>query len=285
MDPNLEISPHLSIERRLHEKFQEHETTPKDLGDNQISLLKNTETENAHDKDEAFQASIISALSNVTNDIKVVKILTKKYTTLYENVKCIPINSQVNRLQTIIRNIISSRTNFCFAADRLIRLVIESGLNLLPVVDEKITTPGGYTFNGCRWSKPSCGVSIIRSGEAMEVGLRDCCRSIRIGKILVYTDDTTGEATVFYSKFPQNVNQRIILLMYPILRYGNAVLESIKVLEQHGVKSKQIILLNLFATPEGIELISQKYPQITILTTEIAHTIPGHFSTKYFGTN
>ena len=46
-------------------------------------------------------------------------------------------------------------------------------------------TPNGEKYSGLAFQKGSCGVSIIRSGEAMEQGLRDCCRSIRIGKILI----------------------------------------------------------------------------------------------------
>jgi len=54
-------------------------------------------------------------------------------------------------------------------------------------------------------------------GEAMEQGLRDCCRSIRIGKILVISDEETHEAKVFYAKFPPDIHKRKVLLMYPIL--------------------------------------------------------------------
>ena len=48
-----------------------------------------------------------------------------------------------------------------------------------------VVTPNGVEYKGLAFQKGSCGVSIIRSGEAMEQGLRDCCRSIRIGKILI----------------------------------------------------------------------------------------------------
>ena len=54
-------------------------------------------------------------------------------------------------------------------------------------------------------------------GEAMEQGLRDCCRSIRIGKILIQSDEDTHEAKVYYAKFPPDVNKRKVLLMYPIM--------------------------------------------------------------------
>lgn len=51
----------------------------------------------------------------------------------------------------------------------------------------------------------------------MEQGLRDCCRSIRIGKILIQTDEETMKAKVYYAKFPPDIYRRKILLMYPIL--------------------------------------------------------------------
>uniref|UniRef100_A0A2D4H1I4 Phosphoribosyltransferase domain-containing protein n=1 Tax=Micrurus lemniscatus lemniscatus TaxID=129467 RepID=A0A2D4H1I4_MICLE len=51
----------------------------------------------------------------------------------------------------------------------------------------------------------------------MEQGLRDCCRSIRIGKILIQSDEETQRAKVYYAKFPPDIYRRKVLLMYPIL--------------------------------------------------------------------
>lgn len=57
----------------------------------------------------------------------------------------------------------------------------------------------------------------VHTGEAMEQGLRDCCRSIRIGKILIQSDEETQKAKVYYAKFPPDIYRRKVLLMYPIL--------------------------------------------------------------------
>ena len=214
-----------------------------------------------------------------------VQIYTEDFVKNYENVRSIIVNDQIHRLQTIIRNSKSTRSDFILAADRLIRVVIETGLDLLPVTQVDIMTPGNYPHSGSSWTRSSCGVSIIRSGEAMENGLRDCCRSIRIGKILISTDEETQKATVYYSKFPPFINKRIILLMYPILNYATTVLEAVEVLMENEVLPENIILLTLFATPNGVETLSSKYPKMTILTSEISSSIPGHFSTKYFGTS
>lgn len=59
----------------------------------------------------------------------------------------------------------------------------------------------------------------------MEQGLRDCCRSIRIGKILVESDAETHVAKVVYARFPDDIARRQVLLMYPIMSTGNTVVQ------------------------------------------------------------
>ncbi|RWS29677.1 ralBP1-associated Eps domain-containing protein 1-like protein [Leptotrombidium deliense] len=143
------------------------------------------------------------------------------------NFKILEINDQLKELQTVIR-------------DKLIRLIVEEGLNQLPYESEQVITPTNEVYNGLQFSKGNCGVSIVRSGEAMEQGLRDCCRSIRIGKILVQSDEDTHEARVLYAKFPEDIANRKVLLMYPIMSTGNTVVKAVKVLKDHGVKENNI---------------------------------------------
>ncbi|KAH9381897.1 hypothetical protein HPB48_015383 [Haemaphysalis longicornis] len=168
------------------------------------------------------------------------------------NLKIMPTNDQIKELQTIIRDKTTTRGEFVFYADRLIRLVVEEGLNQLSYTECTVTTPTGSLYNGIKFLRGSCGVSIIRSGEAMEQGLRDCCRSIRIGKILIQSDEDTHEASVVYAKFPVDVNSRKVLLMYPIMSTGNTVNKAVQVLKDHGVREDNIFLLNLFCTPHVV---------------------------------
>lgn len=199
--------------------------------------------------------------------------------------KVLRLNDQIRELQTIIRDKSTSRGDFVFSADRLIRLVVEEGLNQLPYSDCTVTTPTGHKYEGVKFEKGNCGVSIMRSGEAMEQGLRDCCRSIRIGKILIQSDEETQKAKVYYAKFPPDIARRKVLLMYPILSTGNTVIEAVKVLIEHGVPTKHIFLLSLFSTPHGAKSIIQEFPDITVLTTEVHPIAPTHFGKKYFGTD
>ncbi|XP_074646930.1 uracil phosphoribosyltransferase homolog [Tubulanus polymorphus] len=220
----------------------------------------------------------------IQNSLHVDNDLTK----LKEQIKhlnVLKVTDQIKELHTVLRDRSTSRGDFIFFADRLIRLIVEEGLNQLPYSKCSVTTPTGYKYEGLRYEKGNCGVSIMRSGEAMEQGLRDCCRSIRIGKILIQSDEDTHEAKVYYSKFPPDIHKRKVLLMYPIMSTGNTVIQAVKVLKEHSVEEKNIILLNLFTTPIAAKVVCQEYPSLKMLTSEIHPIAPNHFGQKYFGTD
>lgn len=201
------------------------------------------------------------------------------------NVNVLKCNSQIKELHTVIRDRETSHSDFKFYSDRLIRLLVEEGLNELPYSSCKITTPAGCDYEGIKYIKGVCGVSIMRSGEAMEKGLRECCRSIRIGKILIQSnDEDTKKSSVVYAKFPSDINLRKILLMYPIMTTGSTVNLAIQCLKEHGVSENNIILLCLFSTPSGVQSLSIKYPNVHILTSEIHPHVPADFGQRYFGT-
>jgi len=201
------------------------------------------------------------------------------------NVKILKSNGNIRDMQTVLRDKTTTMGDFKFYADRLIRLVVEEGLNQLPYTPCEVTTPTGHRYEGLKYIHGNCGVSIMRSGEAMEQGLRDVCRSIRIGKILIQTQEETQEPKVFYAKFPPDVEQRRVLLMYPIMSTGQTVAKAIRVLLEHRIKTENIILLNLFATPNGVQTVTRQFPDLKILTSEIHPVAPNHFGQKYFGTD
>ena len=98
--------------------------------------------------------------------------------------------------------------------------MVEEGLNHLPVVEHTVSTATGNTYSGVKFQGKICGVSIMRAGEAMEQGLRECCRSVRIGKILIQRDEETAKPKLFYDKLPGDIASRWVLLLDPMLATG-----------------------------------------------------------------
>ncbi|OAA44916.1 uracil phosphoribosyltransferase [Metarhizium rileyi] len=138
----------------------------------------------------------------------------------FDNVCILPQTPQLIALLSIIRNKNTERADFIFYSNRIIRLLVEEGLNHLPVIAQTITTPVDRTYDGLMFQGKICGVSIMRAGEAMEQGLRDCCRSVRIGKILIQRDEDTAQPKLFYDKLPEDIADRWVLLLDPMFATG-----------------------------------------------------------------
>ncbi|KAI9841915.1 MAG: Uracil phosphoribosyltransferase, synthesizes UMP from uracil [Sclerophora amabilis] len=181
----------------------------------------------------------------------------------YENVHILPQTPQLIALLTD-RNTV--RADFIFYSNRIIRLLVEEGLNHLPVVEHPITTPVGRTYSGVKFEGKICGVSIMRAGEAMEQGLRDCCRSVRIGKILIQRDEDTCKPKLFYDKLPEDIAARWVLLLDPMFATGGSATMAVDVLKSRGVPEDHILFLNLIASPEGIDTFAQRFPKLRVVT-------------------
>ncbi|KAL3319672.1 hypothetical protein Ciccas_001640 [Cichlidogyrus casuarinus] len=180
----------------------------------------------------------------------------------------------------------TDRVSFIFNADRLIRLIIEEGLNQLPEEEVQVQTPTGEMFRGYKFTKGNCGVSVIRSGEAMERSLRQCCRNFRIGKILIEPADEVerNSARIIYAKLPSFMESRRVLLMYPILNSATVIIEAIKVLQEYQVKMDNVIILTLTSCPSAIKCVLEYAKGVRIVTSEINSLPFNDFAKKYFGT-
>ncbi|KAF2423307.1 uracil phosphoribosyltransferase [Tothia fuscella] len=182
------------------------------------------------------------------------------------NVHILPQSSQLIALLSKIRDKDTDRADFIFYSNRIIRLLVEEGLNHLPTVEHSITTPVGHTYSGVKFEGKICGVSIMRAGEAMEQGLRDCCRSVRIGKILIQRDEETAKPKLFYDKLPEDIASRWVLLLDPMLATGGSALMAVEVLKSKGVPEDHILFLNLIASPEGASNFAERFPNVRVVT-------------------
>ncbi len=210
-----------------------------------------------------------------------------------KNVIVLPYTPQLKALFTIIRNKDTKRNEFIFYSNRIIRLLVEEALNQLPTREKVVTTPTGVEFTGSEFEGKLCAVPIVRAGESMEKAVREVCRAIRIGKILIQRDEETALPTLYYSKLPEDIAKRHVLLLDPMLATGGSVCKAIEVLKNHGVDEEKIIFVNLISVPEGIETFQKCAPKAKIITgyidpglNEKAYIIPGlgDFGDLYFGT-
>ncbi|WBW73453.1 uracil phosphoribosyltransferase [Schizosaccharomyces osmophilus] len=211
----------------------------------------------------------------------------------HKNVYVLNQTNQLKGLFTIIRDRTKPRSEFIFYANRIIRLIVEEGLNHLPVSPAQVTTAQNVKFDGVVFDGRICGASIMRAGESMEQGLRDCCRSVRIGKILIQRDEESQEPVLHYKKLPDDIADRYVLLLDPMLATGGSAMCAMDILISMGCKQEQIIFLNVIASPEGLHNVHKRFPNIRIVTAVIDEGLDnkgyitpglGDFGDIYFGT-
>jgi len=212
----------------------------------------------------------------------------------YLQVTTLKMTPQLRTLMTIIRDKETKRNDFIFYADRINRLLVEEGLNFLPTREKIVETRTGKKYVGSEFVGKICAVPIIRSGLSMENSIREVAKRIRIAHVLIQRDEKTAEPIFFKEWLPEDIHERYVFILDPMLATGGSVVETIRVLKERGVEENKIIFINLVSAPEGIDYVLTRYPAIHIVTAEIdeglnekAYIIPGlgDFGDIYFGTD
>lgn len=212
----------------------------------------------------------------------------------YSNLSVLPGNFQTRGMHTIIRDARTGMHDFVFYSDRLFRLILEHALSYLPFHHETVTTPADGCYKGFSFSQRLTGISVIRSGEAMENALRATCKGVKIGKVLIRRHDSDTGSEVAYHKLPVDIQDRYCLLMDPILATGNSASAAVRLLLRHGVRQERIVFVTLLAAPRGIRKICGEFPHLQVVTSEIDESctergavLPGigEFGDRYFGTS
>ncbi|URE22261.1 uridine kinase [Musa troglodytarum] len=189
---------------------------------------------------------------------------------IYPNLYVIQSTFQIHGMHTLIRDNETTKHDFIFYSDRLIRLVVEHGLGHLPFKEKQVITPTVVKV----W-RMLCGHVV----KASRLG-----RSLYIGKVIM----------LIYHNLPNDIAYRNVLLLDPILGTGNTAVQAISLLLQKGAQESNIIFLNLISAPQGVHVVCKRFPRIKIVTSEIESGLNedfrvfpgmGEFGDRYFGTD
>lgn len=206
----------------------------------------------------------------------------------------LPQTPQLRGIHTFIRNRATQRDEFIFYSKRLMRLLMEYTVAQLPFQDVAVETPQGISYNGKRSAAGKiCGVSILRAGETMEQALCDVLKDVRLGKILIQTNQSTGEPELYYLRLPKDIKDYTILLMDATVATGAASIMAVRVLLDHDVPEENIMLVSLLMAESGVHSVAYAFPKVRIITTAVDPVVTekfyiepgiGNFGDRYFGT-
>ncbi|KDM93307.1 uracil phosphoribosyltransferase [Photobacterium galatheae] len=210
-----------------------------------------------------------------------------------QNVHVLAATPYLTYLHSKIRDKRASQKTFNAYSDQVIRQLLVKAAELLPFHEKAITTPVGDTYHGCDLTTGICGVSVIRAGESMEPEYNNMFPGSPIGKILIQRDKVTKLPSYFYSHFPADIAHRSVFLFEPMLATGGSLIKAIETLLENQVPEQQIIVVNFLASPEGLDRVITRFPNLKIVTSSIEKGMNEHafmkpgigdFGDRYFGT-
>ncbi len=105
-------------------------------------------------------------------------------------------------------------------------------------------------------------VPILRAGLGMVDGMLALVPSAKVGHVGMYRDEETLEPKEYYCKLPEDIDQRMVLIVDPMLATGGSANAAIDFVKKQG--AKQIKFVSIIAAPEGVEFLAQHHPDIQI---------------------
>ena len=144
----------------------------------------------------------------------------------------------------------------------------------LPMTTKTIDTPIETVDMPVIDGKKLALISILRAGNGLLDGILELIPAARIGFIGLYRDPDTLQPVEYYYKVPQQLDERVTIVVDPMLATGNSVVASIDMLKKSG--AKDIRFLCLLATPEGIARLQEAHPDVAIITASIDRGLNDH---------
>src|SRR5499427_1578735 len=122
--------------------------------------------------------------------------------------------------------------------------------------------------------KKMCIVSILRAGNGILDGMLDLVPSARIGHIGLYRDPATLFPVEYYVKLPDDIDQRLAVVVDPMLATAHSACAAVARLKQAGVT--QISFTCLIAAPEGLRVFAAEHPDVPLFTAAIDRCLDEH---------
>ena len=122
--------------------------------------------------------------------------------------------------------------------------------------------------------KKLCFVSILRAGNGLLEGMLDLLPSARVGHVGLYRNPETLEAVEYYYKVPQDIGERLVIVVDPMLATANSGIAAVDRLKQGG--ARQLKFVCLLAAPEGVAAFTAAHPDVPLYTAALDRELNEH---------
>ncbi|MDI1342387.1 uracil phosphoribosyltransferase [Polaromonas sp.] len=175
---------------------------------------------------------------------------------------------------TLMRRKDASTNTFRTLLNELSSLMAYEVTRDMPLQDIEVETPletmTGKTIDG----KKLVFVSILRAGNGILEGMLSVVPGARVGHVGLYRDPKTLEPVEYYFKMPQEMEERDIVIVDPMLATGNSAIAAVTRLKK--LKPRSIKFVCLLTCPEGLAALQKAHPDVDIYTAAIDRQLDEH---------
>ena len=137
-------------------------------------------------------------------------------------------------------------------------------------IETPLETMTGITIDG----KKLVLVSILRAGTGILDGMLSVVPGARVGHIGLYRDPQTLQPVEYYFKMPQDMHERDVIVVDPMLATGNSAVAAIDKVK--ALRPKSVKFLCLLTCPEGLQTMYQAHPDVPVFTAAVDRQLNDH---------
>jgi uracil phosphoribosyltransferase len=175
---------------------------------------------------------------------------------------------------TLMRRKDASTSTFRTLLNELSTLMAYEVTRDMPLQDVEVETPLETMTGKMIDGKKLVFVSILRAGNGILEGMLNVVPGARVGHVGLYRDPETLEPVEYYFKMPQEMEERDVVIVDPMLATGNSAIAAVNRLKQ--LKPKSIKFVCLLTCPEGIAALQKAHPDVAIYTAAIDRQLNEH---------
>ena len=168
---------------------------------------------------------------------------------------------------TLLRDKRTSTAGFRRVAREISLLMCYEVTRDLPLHMVEIDTPLERMQAPQLAGKKLCFVPILRAGNGILDGMLEAVPGARVGHIGLYRDPHTLVPVEYYLKLPDDIRERLVIVVDPMLATGHSVSAGVARLKEAG--ATQIRVVCLIAAPEGLDTFTAEHPDVAVFTAAI----------------
>ncbi len=167
----------------------------------------------------------------------------------------------------LLRDVNTHTNQFRELVEEITTLMAYEALKDIPTKQVEVTTPLETTTQTVVAENSVAIIPILRAGLGMVNGIHTLLPTAKVGHIGMYRDHDTLKPKEYYCKLPEGIEDKICIIIDPMLATGGSAVAAIDLLKQRG--AKKIKLMDIIAAPQGVEAVQKAHPDVQIYIAQL----------------